>query len=76
MPPFMGRARCDKVTAGQRPVAYGQIPLAPEKLASYNTHVNPPGINGQLVEGRIVYDAFVLDNKKMAIYYVENKATE
>ena len=43
--------------------------VCPEKLASYNTHTNPPGINGELVEGRIVYDAFVLDNKKMAIYY-------
>ena len=30
-------------------------------------------ISGELVEGRIVYDAFVLDNKKMAIYYEENK---
>ena len=47
--------------------------VAPEKLASYNTHLNPPGINGQLVEGRIVYDAFVLDNKKKAIYYLQNK---
>ena len=27
------------------------------------------GFNGDLVEGRIVYDAFVLDNKKKAIYY-------
>lgn len=43
--------------------------VAPVKLESYNTHQNPPGISGQLVEGRIVYDAFVLDNKKMAIYY-------
>lgn len=47
--------------------------VAPTKLASYNTHVNPPGINGQLVEGRIVYDAFVMENKKKAIYYQENK---
>ena len=39
-----------------------------QKLASYRTHVDPPGINGSLVEGRIVYDAFVLDNKKKAIY--------
>lgn len=28
-----------------------------------------PGISGDLVEGRICYDAFVLDNKKKAIYY-------
>ena len=30
---------------------------------------NPPGISGSLVEGRIVYDAFVLDNNVKAIYY-------
>ena len=43
--------------------------VAPTKLESYKTHDNPPGISGALVEGRIVYDAFVLDNKKKAIYY-------
>ena len=48
--------------------------VAPTKLASYNTHINPPGISGQLVEGRIVYDAFVLENKKMAIYYAKKKS--
>lgn len=50
--------------------------VAPTKLEDYRVHQDPPGISGELVEGRIVYDAFVLDNKKMAIYYVENKATE
>lgn len=49
--------------------------VAPTKLESYKTHDNPPGISGALVEGRIVYDAFVLDNKKKAIYYQENKAS-
>lgn len=64
-----------KVPASRLPSNFGFMlchpcaTVAPEKLASYNTHVNPPGINGQLVEGRIVYDAFVLDNKKKAIYY-------
>ena len=43
--------------------------VAPTKLEDYNTHTNPPGINGTLVEGRIVYDAFVLKNKAKAIYY-------
>ncbi len=43
--------------------------VAPTKLEDYNIHVNPPGINGTLVEGRIVYDAFVLENKAKAIYY-------
>lgn len=55
-------------------VAHPCATVTPTKLESYNTHQNPPGINGQLVEGRIVYDAFVLDNKKKAIYYQQNKA--
>lgn len=41
---------------------------APVKLAEYKIHDNPPGINGWLVEGRLYYDAFVLENKKNAIY--------
>ena len=40
----------------------------PIKLADYKIHDNPPGINGWLVEGRVRYDAFVLDNKADAIY--------
>jgi N4-gp56 family major capsid protein len=42
--------------------------VAPIKLADYKIHDNPPGINGWLVEGRVIYDAFVLNNKKGAIY--------
>lgn len=42
---------------------------APTKLEQFTTHHNPPGISGNLVEGRICYDAFVLDNKAKAIYY-------
>lgn len=42
--------------------------LSPFKLQEYKTHENPPGINGWLVEGRIYYDAFVLDAKKDAVY--------
>lgn len=42
--------------------------VAPVKLDDYKIHQDPPGISGDLVEGRIVYDAFVLDNKKKAIY--------
>lgn len=47
--------------------------VAPTKLADYKIHQDPPGISGTLIEGRIVYDAFVLNNKKKAIYYQENK---
>lgn len=57
-------------------IAHPVATVAPTKLEEYRTHDNPPGISGKLVEGRIVYDAFVLDNKKMAIYYEENKPAE
>ena len=40
---------------------------APITLNEYKVHDNPPGISGWLVEGRIIYDAFVLTNKKNAI---------
>lgn len=39
-----------------------------QKLEDYKIHDNPPGINGKLVEGRKRYDAFVLENKKNALY--------
>ena len=42
--------------------------VGPVKLESYKIHDNPPGINGKLVEGRIRFDAFVLNQKKGAIY--------
>lgn len=50
-------------------VAHPCATVAPTKLEDYTTHDNPPGISDALVEGRIVYDAFVLDNKKYALYY-------
>lgn len=43
--------------------------VAPTKLEEYKVHQDPPGISGALVEGRICYDAFILDNKAKAIYY-------
>ena len=49
-------------------LAHPSATVAPEKLAEYTTHSNPPGISGSLVEGRIVYDAFVLENKAKALY--------
>lgn len=54
-------------------VAHPCATVAPTKLEEYKLHTSPPFISGDLVEGRIVYDAFVLDNKKMAIYYQENQ---
>ncbi len=50
-------------------IAHPSATVAPVKLEDYKVHADPPGISGSLVEGRICYDAFVLDNKTKAIYY-------
>lgn len=43
-------------------VAYHpDVVAAPIDLADYRTHMDPPGISGWLVEGRVVYDCFVFD---------------
>ncbi len=57
-------------------VAHPCATVAPVKLEDYTVHENPPGISGSLVEGRICYGAFVLDNKKSAIYYQAQPASE
>lgn len=43
--------------------------VAPKQLNEYKIHTDAPGISGWLCEGRVIYDAFVLDNKKSAVYY-------
>lgn len=64
-----------KVPAARLPKGFGFMiahpcaTVAPTKLEDYKVHEDPPGISGSLVEGRICYDCFILDNKKMAIYY-------
>lgn len=42
--------------------------INPKKLTDYKIHRDPPGINGNLIEGRVRYDTFVLEGKKDAIY--------
>ena len=43
---------------------------SPIKLAEYKINDTPQGISGSLVEGRLYYDAFVLNNKKKALYVI------
>ncbi len=70
-------AQVIKVPAKRLPEKFGfmlchpSATVAPTKLEDYKIHQDPPGISGSLVEGRICYDAFVLENKKNAIYYQE-----
>lgn len=49
-------------------LAHPAATVAADKLEDYKTHDNPPGINGWLVEGREIYDAFVLSQKNKAVY--------
>ena len=44
-------------------LTHPSVCVAPMLLTDYVIHDNPPGINGWLVEGRVVYDAFVLTAK-------------
>ena len=74
-------AKVVKVPAVRLPKGFGFMlahpcaTVAPTKLEDYTIHDNPPGISGSLVEGRICYDAFVLENKAKAIYYQAQPAT-
>lgn len=71
-----------KVPANRLPSTFGFMiahpvaTVAPTKLEDYKIHADPPGISGSLVEGRICYDAFVLDNKAKAICYQAQTAAE
>ena len=49
-------------------VCHPSATCAVKKLEDYKTHDNPPGINGALLEGRIRYDAFILDTKKDGLW--------
>ncbi len=47
-------------------------PLAacgPKQLEEFKIHENPPGISGWLVEGRFIYDFFILNSKADALFY-------
>lgn len=64
-----------KVPSGRLPAGCAFIlthPIAataPKQLDEYKIHDNPPGVSGWLVEGRVIYDCFILNEKAQAIYY-------
>ena len=49
--------------------------LRPKKLFEYNIHQDPPGVSGNLVEFRMMYDAFVLDAVADAVCVVTSNAS-
>lgn len=49
--------------------------LRPKKLFEYNIHQDPVGVSGNLVEFRMMYDAFVLDAVADAVCVVTSNAS-
>lgn len=68
-------AKVIKVPAKRLPAKFGfmlchpSATVAPVKLEDYNIHEDSIYSSGAVVTGRVCYDAFILDNKKMGIYY-------
>ena len=64
-----------KVPAVRLPEKFGfmlchpSATVAPVKLEDFGIHNDTPLSSSTIVTGRVCYDAFVLDNKKTAIYY-------
>ena len=71
----IGGCKIVKVPASHLPagaafiITHSIAATAPKQLEEYKIHDNPPGISGWLIEGRFIYDCFVLNEKSNAIYY-------
>lgn len=63
-----------KVPSSRMPAGVGFIIVhrsaatAPKKLADTKIHQDPPGISGNLLEGRWYYDCFVLEARNKGVY--------
>jgi len=55
-------------------IVHPSAATGPKQLNDYKIHDNPPGINGWLVEGRVIYDCFTLNEKADGIYYHGSQA--
>lgn len=56
-------------------IVYTPSTISPSKLQEYKIHDNPPGINGDLVEGRVMFDTFVLNAKKKGVVAIQKTAS-
>ena len=58
-------------------IVYKNSVLQPKKVQDYFVKENPAGINGALIEGRFIYDAFVIGAKCDGVYaVVENGSVQ
>ncbi len=56
-------------------IVYRNSVLQPKKVQDYFIKENPAGINGALIEGRFIYDAFVIGAKCDGVYAVVENGT-
>lgn len=56
-------------------IVYKNAATAPVKLNDTKLHQDPPGISGNLMEGRFRWDAFVFETKAAGIYVDVNTAS-
>lgn len=72
---YVDGLKVQRVPANRLPENFGFMivhpfaTVAPVKLADYQVHTKTPLSSGAIVTGRICYDAFVFENKKVGIYY-------
>lgn len=70
-----------KVPVGRWPknvnflIAHKSAVIVAEKLNDTKLHTDPPGISGNLLEGRMYYDCFVFEQKADAVYAEVNTAS-
>lgn len=69
-----------KIISAELPAGFGFMiahpcaTVAPQKLEDFNVHNDTIYSSGSVVTGRVAYGAFVLDNKKMALYVMYTTA--
>lgn len=56
-------------------IGHPQALVGVEKITDYRGHIDPPGISGTLLEGRVVYDAFMLSAKTKGFYFATKAFT-
>lgn len=56
-------------------VIASNLVIAPRPINYFTVHTNPVGLHGWRIEGRMVYDCFVLNNKREAIYVLKQKTS-
>lgn len=56
-------------------IVYKNSATAPTKISETKLHQDPPGLSGNLIEGRFYYDVFVIGAKADGIYVEVNTAS-